>query len=775
MRKLTAVLLVLFYVLTSFSVFAASDADVDSVISSGYIESGKIGNIYSVTDAVIKFTQEYENISTATVRIIAEYKVLDENNNIIKEYSGLNREIPAGEKATLEFAVENPDKYGVYTLEVSILVSVNGTTYTKTYEEGFSVCIDLTGENADPNFGFAQHIINRDFGDADVTPTLMRNIGATWYREECLTWRKVEKSKGVYTIPEGTIEKLRKIKDSGLKIVCILYDTNPFYKFPKDDESIEAFAAYCGFIAKEFDGIVDHYEIWNEWNVKQETDTEEYYKKTDVYAKVLAKAYTAVKNVNPNNTIIGCVTGSIDYAWIDGVLESLNGTKAMDAISVHSYPWKKDDGVDETQLIDDTAELKKVMEKHSVDVPIWLTEIGFSTYEGETTWLAPCTNEQQLNSLVLVNAINKGYGLFDKLIQYSFHDRANLSAIQSNWGLVNCWQRGYAEPPTDESLPIPEPLPESYMTPYGAKPAYLGIAAMNYFTGGNTVFEGMEKSDQDEAYMLKFRNNNLCSNVMLCINGDINTPVEKSIALDTNEVKVYDKYGNCVDKMVSDTGEFTLEISAEPMYLTWPVEGGSEFLNVSVNENTKKVIISGVAEAPGDLVTVMVVSKGETLSSYDPERTLFVGQATADAYGEYQMSFIMLELAGQFEVYANSTMRKEKKMNDLVLSYAVPEIKVMQSGVDVNIMGDLNISNPVDIELRGFVNLADEEPVLIIAQYEDGQLVSAQLDDKAIGDCTEVGNEIKKSFNVLSGVDKIKIMYMNINNMKPFVAAYEIK
>ncbi len=764
MRKLTALLLALVCLLTSFSVSAAGNVNVDSVIASGYIQSGKIGNIFSITDTVIKFTQEYENISNSTANIVAEYKVLDENNNTIKEYSGLKLEIPAGEKATFEFAVENPDKYGVYTLEVPILVSVNGTTYAKTYKEGFSVCIDLTGENADPNFGFAQQIVNRDFGDVDVTPTLMRNAGATWYREECMSWSKVEKdSRGVYTIPEGTIEKLQKIKDSGLKIVCILNGTNPLYNFPKSDEAINAFVKYCEYVAKQFDGIVDHYEIWNEWNVKQETDTEGYYNKTDVYAKVLAKAYTAVKNVNPNNTIIGCVTGSIDYAWIDRVLESLDGTKAMDAISVHSYPWKKDDGVDEAQLIDDTARLREVMEKHSVDVPIWLSEIGFSTFDGETTWLAPCTNEQQLNSLVLVNAINKGYSLFDKLIQYSFHDRADFSAIQSNWGLVNCWQRGF----TDK--------PEAELTPYGAKPAYLGIAAMNYFTGGNTVFEGMEKAEQDEVYMLKFRNNNLRSNVMLCINGDIDSSVEKSIVLDTNELKVYDKYGNCVNKMVSDTGEFALDISAEPMYLTWPVEGGSEFLNVSVNENTKKVIISGVAEAPGDLVTVMVVSKGEELSSYDPERTLFVGQATADAYGEYQMSFIMPEILGQFEVYANSTMRREKKKNDLVLSYSVPEIKVMQSGVDVYAMSELNASNPVELELRGFVDLADEEPVLIIAQYKEGQLVSAQLDDKAIGDCTEVGNEIKKSFSVQNGVDKIKIMYMNINNMKPFVAAYEIK
>lgn len=769
MKKITAFLLALMSVLTSFCVsLAANNDSADNVISSGYISSTKAGNIFSVSDKSIKFTQRYENIANATAKIQSVYQVLDEDGVRIKEYPAQSVEIGAGKTASVEFIVENPGKYGLYTLKVTNSITVNGVIYTKTYEEGFSVCITLSGKNIDPDFGFSQQVVSRGYGDVDVTPALMRKAGAQWYRDDCMTWSSVEKSKGVYTIPAGTKEKLQKIKDSGLEIICILNGTNgALYNFPASEESINAFAEYCRFVARELDGIVDHYEIWNEWNKKMETDTAGYYLKTEVYAEVLTKASNAVKDVNENNTVIGCTTAGIDYEWIDGVLTNLSDKSVIDAVSVHCYPWSKWSGVDITQYVNYTESLKEVLSKHSLDIPIWLTEVGFSTFTGETTWIDPCTQEQQLNSLVLVNALNKGYGLFDKLIQYCFYDRANSSGIESNWGLLHCWQRGYTA------------NAEAELTPNGAKPSYLGIAAMNYFTGGNTEFLEMIKSNNDRAYMFKFRNDNMRKNVMLCINGYLRMTTDKTVELDTNKVKIYDKYGNFVEEMTSETGTFKFTVSAEPMYVTWPFEGEEDengnFLNVTVNENTKTVTIKGTVEEAGDLVSVMVVSKGEQLNQYTPERVLFVGQTKADDYGEYNMSFVMPELKGQFEVNANSKMRKEKQMEDLVLSYVIPEIKIMQYGKDVFKFSELDTSESIDIELRGFSGLEDEAPALVIAQYADGRLVSASIDEDAWGDCTRPGDEIKMSFKTEAGVDSIKVMYMNISKAKPFIAAYEIE
>ena len=70
MKKITALLLIMTYILTSFSVLAAGTYDdVDSIISGGYIQSGKVGNIFSITDKNIKFTQNYKNIASEAVTI----------------------------------------------------------------------------------------------------------------------------------------------------------------------------------------------------------------------------------------------------------------------------------------------------------------------------------------------------------------------------------------------------------------------------------------------------------------------------------------------------------------------------------------------------------------------------------------------------------------------------------------------------------------------------------------------------------------------------------
>lgn len=764
MKKLAAILLILSCILVnSGGIMAVAYNSPDDEIVSGYIESEKIGNIFSITDERIKFIQNHKNMAEETVKIQSLYRVLNEEGSVVNEYPVKTVEIPAGEEWDIEFNIENPGKYGIYTLEVENYISINGERHSETYDEGFSVCINLGEENVDSDFGFTQQIVSKNYGDADVTPQLMRNVGANWYREDCLTWGMVESdlASNKLTIPQGTKEKLLTIKNSGLKIICILNGTNG-KKYSSFDAQLEAFARYCDFVVRELDGIVDHFEVWNEWNNREGDKT------AATYAKVLSRAYDVIKNVNEDNTVIGCVTAGIEYEWIDDVIENLNGKKAMDAVSVHAYPWTRANGVNENEIVSNTTLLKGVLEKHSMDIPMFLTEVGFSTYEGAVQWIEPCTKEEQLNAIVLVNALNKAHGFYDKLLQYSFHDRADVSAIQSNWGIVNCWQRGYTE------------KPEAELTPYGAKPAYLGVAAMNYFLGGNTEYQQMIKDTQDRAYMFKFKNNTIEKNVMLCINGDLNTSVEKTVNLDTNKVKMYDKYGNNVGVQTSEDGTFSFEISSEPMYVTWAYddaldeEENGEFLNVSVNENLKTVTIRGIAEAPGDLVSVMVVSKGEEIDKYVPSRVLFVGQKTADDFGRYSMTFALEELSGEFVVNANSKLREEKQKEDLVLSYSIPEIKVMQNNMDVFKMSDIDALNSVDVELRGFSDLKDEAPALIIAQYKGDRLLHCDIDNSAVGDSQKPGDEIRRSFNVLPGADSIKVMYMNISNAKPYVASYEI-
>ena len=70
-----------------------------------------------------------------------------------------------------------------------------------------------------------------------------------------MKWQEVEKSPGVYVLPESEKEKLRKIKASGLNILGIFMGRVSFYDGganPHTDEGIKAFTDYCTFMAMSF-------------------------------------------------------------------------------------------------------------------------------------------------------------------------------------------------------------------------------------------------------------------------------------------------------------------------------------------------------------------------------------------------------------------------------------------------------------------------------------------------------------------------------------------
>ena len=84
MKKITAVLLILSYILANFSLSAFAYYDVDDIIISGYVQSDKVGNIFALTDEKIRFSQSYENITEQSVQIQSVYQVWDESGMIVR-------------------------------------------------------------------------------------------------------------------------------------------------------------------------------------------------------------------------------------------------------------------------------------------------------------------------------------------------------------------------------------------------------------------------------------------------------------------------------------------------------------------------------------------------------------------------------------------------------------------------------------------------------------------------------------------------------------------
>src|SRR4051812_24742961 len=69
------------------------------------------------------------------------------------------------------------------------------------------------------HFGTCVHF-NQGWDYKKVLP-LVQDLGVAWIRDD-LNWKSVEKSKGVYVVPEQTMEWIKAAHAHGLKLILIL-------------------------------------------------------------------------------------------------------------------------------------------------------------------------------------------------------------------------------------------------------------------------------------------------------------------------------------------------------------------------------------------------------------------------------------------------------------------------------------------------------------------------------------------------------------------------
>ena len=394
---------------------------------------------------------------------------------------------------------------------------------------------------------------------------------------------------------------------------------------------------------------------------------------------------------------------------------------------------------------------------------------GFSTDDStKGNWDVPnCTKDEQLNAMVMLNAVNKANGLFAKIIQYCFYDEADLSDFDSNCGVLNCWKRDF----TGE--------PEAKLLPNGAKPSYLGVAAMNYFIGGNTEFRNVVSDENTGSYVFKFFNDNLSENVFLAINSGLNNTVTKEIHIGSKNISIYDKYGNLKGQMSSETGDYEIETYSEPTYI---VENSTEYdanysdmsLHASVDINTQAVTITGETQQPNDIVSLMVVTKGTEVSSYDASKVHYLAQTVSDSEGNFAVQFNADPSEDTYRIYANSEQRRSRVAMNMVFEYTVPRITVINDNAQVTRMAELAAGDTPSVRLAGIETAAANSPKVAVAQYEGTKLKNVKW-VSAVGKFTSLGNEFVTDFTVAEGTDRIMIVYWNMGSLLPLTASYEIK
>ncbi len=540
-----------------FGSISVKKVPIREILKYNGLTSEKLGNIFSGTDEI----KVYNNIKVKTndsVTSVIKSEIYDSDNRLIFEKEQ-EVKFGAGEEKKVEVALENPGKFGIYTVNTTVnsTIEETGQQFVNAYTDEFSVCATVDDEDRNQMIGYCSQVFHGKGVPEDATDLILQ-AGGTWIRIDCIAWNELERSKGVYTFPPEAKEWATAMKERGINIMGIFKGRVSFYdngNNPSSPEGIAAFAKYAAYVANEMKGLIDCWEVWNEWNIQSFNPSLE---PPEVYAEVLKAVYTEVKKVNPNALIIGLDTAGLPhekssssvYDWVKRVMAA-GAYDYMDAVSGHHYDWGKE-GIDEVKLIEAVRTLKELVGAYGEPKPVIISEIGTATNhtnEGGTDRL------EQPGSLALYYHVQRAYDLADRMTYYCLYDRADDSYVESSWGSLNCWQYDY------------NTNPEAKRTANGAKPSYIAMAALNNFAGGTADFE--QVLEKERAYAFKYYNRKLNKPVVTLMAGYTGEQKGKAVSYNfgAKSIEVYDMYGNKVSDLVSDDGTYTFYVDKQPVYI----------------------------------------------------------------------------------------------------------------------------------------------------------------------------------------------------------------
>lgn len=233
--------------------------------------------------------------------------------------------------------------------------------------------------------------VGQNKGQADSVYSLLRYGGFNSFRDEVF-WGRIEKQKGVLAFPDNLadLDRLVRVKaqEGKLSPLLILDYGNEFYdekEPPRSPEAIAAYARYCQFVAQRYRDYVPIFEIWNEWNGGMGSQKRPRPKgSAEDYIRLLEKAVPAIRAAAPEAIILGGATAHYDRAWTDSFVRG-GGLKLVDGFSVHPYVYDHRLNRLPEHAIQHLESLQSQLRPANGgrDFPIYVTEIGWPTHEGE--------------------------------------------------------------------------------------------------------------------------------------------------------------------------------------------------------------------------------------------------------------------------------------------------------------------------------------------------------------------------------------------------------
>ncbi|MCW5943758.1 MAG: cellulase family glycosylhydrolase [Fimbriimonadaceae bacterium] len=164
--------------------------------------------------------------------------------------------------------------------------------------------------------------------------TKVAELGLGWIRTD-LFWERVEKKKGSFDFEESD-KWVAECERLGLRALFILDYWHHAYDGPsmRTDVAVNGFARFAREAAARYKGRPVAWEIWNEPNIPQfwkpKPDAAE-------YLKVALAAYSAIREVAPDATIVAPGLAGMDLTYLRSLLSSTELTANLTGVSFHPY------------------------------------------------------------------------------------------------------------------------------------------------------------------------------------------------------------------------------------------------------------------------------------------------------------------------------------------------------------------------------------------------------------------------------------------------------
>lgn len=284
------------------------------------------------------------------------------------------------------------------------------------------------------------------------TMELMRRFGVDQFRDE-VYWRSYEREKGRLAMPAYAERYLRRAAELKMRPLLIFNYSNPHYDqdgFPNSPEAIAAFARYAVDLSRQTRGVVNQFEVWNEWVGACGMSGRPGRNDGEAYGRLLKPVYEAVKGAFPDVTVVG-IGGEYGPQCAEHIEEVIRvaGPASMDAWSIHPYRYPR--APEASDLLGEVRSIASRVAAAGVAGRAWITEIGYPTHRGH----AGSSPAAQARLAVRTVALLQSLPEVEKVFWYAFKDDGLTREYnEHNFGVVHHERFNCAPKPAAVALAV---------------------------------------------------------------------------------------------------------------------------------------------------------------------------------------------------------------------------------------------------------------------------------------------------------------------------------